>query len=79
MTATEQAGKRFGLQIRRWQLPSVDSFEAAFQGAAAAHVDAVDVLAYPFFNANRERLGQLAAKAGFRRFTNPLIMFARAA
>ncbi len=62
LTATEQAGKRLGLQIRRWQLPSVDSFEAAFQGAAAAHVDAVDVLAYPFFNANRERLGQLAAK-----------------
>jgi putative ABC transport system substrate-binding protein len=25
-------------------------------------VGAVDVLAYPFFNANRERLGQLAAK-----------------
>jgi putative tryptophan/tyrosine transport system substrate-binding protein len=62
LTATEQAGKRLGLQLRRWQLPSVDSFEAAFQGAAAAHVDAVDVLADPYFNANRERLGQLAAK-----------------
>ena len=62
LTVTEQIGKRLGLQLRRWDLPSVDSFEPAFQEAAAAHVDAVDVLAYPFFNANRGRLGQLAAK-----------------
>jgi putative ABC transport system substrate-binding protein len=62
LTATEQSGKKLGLQLHRWDLPSVETFEPAFQEAAAAHVGAVDVLAYPFFNANRERLGQLAAK-----------------
>ena len=43
-------------------LPSVDSYEPAFQKSAAAHVDAVDVLASPFFNANRERFAELATK-----------------
>jgi putative tryptophan/tyrosine transport system substrate-binding protein len=62
LVATEQAARGFGLQLHATQVPSVDRFEPAFQEAAAAHVDAVDVLAYPFFNANRERLGQLAAK-----------------
>jgi putative ABC transport system substrate-binding protein len=62
LVATEQAARGFGLQLHATQLPSVDAFEPAFQEAAAAHVDAVDVLASPFFNANRERLGQLAAK-----------------
>ena len=62
LAATEQAAQRLGLQLQVKQLPSVDAFEPAFQDAASAHVDAVDVLAYPFFNANRERLGQLAAK-----------------
>jgi putative ABC transport system substrate-binding protein len=62
LAATMQAGQKLGLQLHRWDLPSVDSFEPAFQEAASAHVDAVDVLAYPFFNANRQRLGELAAK-----------------
>jgi putative ABC transport system substrate-binding protein len=62
LAATEQAAQRLGLQLQVKQLPSVDAFEPAFQDAASAHVDAVDVLAHPFFNANRERLGQLAAE-----------------
>ena len=62
LATTEQAERKLGLQLHRWELPSVDSFERAFQEAAAAQVDAVDVLASPFFNANRERLGRLAAK-----------------
>ena len=45
------------------EAPKRRILEPAFQeAAAAAKVGAVDVLAYPFFNANRERLGQLAAK-----------------
>lgn len=62
LTATEAAGQRFGLRLHVEPLPSVDLFEPAFQRAATARVDAVDVLASPFFNANRERLAQLAAK-----------------
>ena len=63
LAATERVGQTLGLQLHEWKLPSVESFEPAFQeAAAAAKVGAVDVLAYPFFNANRERLGQLAAK-----------------
>jgi putative tryptophan/tyrosine transport system substrate-binding protein len=62
LATTEQAGRTLGLRLRTTQLSSVGSFEPAFQEAATAHVDGVDVLAQPFFNANRERLGQLAAK-----------------
>jgi putative ABC transport system substrate-binding protein len=62
LAATERVGQTLGLQLHEWTLPSVESFEPAFQEAATAKVGAVDVLAYPFFNANRERLGQLAAK-----------------
>ena len=59
---TEQTRRRLGLQLRVTALPSVDSFEPAFLDAANAHVDAVDVLASPFFNANRSLLAELAAK-----------------
>ena len=62
LLATERAAQAFGLQLRPAQLPSVDSFEPAFQEANVAHVDAVDVLGVPFFNANRELLGRLSAK-----------------
>jgi putative tryptophan/tyrosine transport system substrate-binding protein len=62
LATTEQAGRTLGLRLRTRQLPSVDSFEPAFQEAATEHVDAVDILAQPFFNANREQLGRLAAK-----------------
>jgi putative tryptophan/tyrosine transport system substrate-binding protein len=60
--ATEQAAQRLGLRLHPAQLRTLDSFEPAFQEAAAAHVEAVDVLSAPFFYANRERLVQLAAK-----------------
>jgi putative ABC transport system substrate-binding protein len=62
LDATEQTGRRLGLKLQATALPSVESFEPAFRDAAAAHVDAVDVLASPFFNANRSLLGELAAK-----------------
>jgi putative tryptophan/tyrosine transport system substrate-binding protein len=60
--ATEQAAQRLGLRLHPAQLRALDSFEPAFQEAAAAHVEAVDVMSAPFFYANRERLVQLAAK-----------------
>jgi len=62
LASAKRAGQAFGLKLRDWELPDVESFEPAFQGAAAAHMQAVDVLAKPFFNANRELLGRLAAK-----------------
>ncbi|MFI4997794.1 MAG: ABC transporter substrate-binding protein [Hyphomicrobiales bacterium] len=62
LEATERAGRRLGLQLQAMPLPNVDSYEPAFQKAGAGHVDAVDVLASPFFNANRSRFAELAAK-----------------
>jgi putative ABC transport system substrate-binding protein len=62
LDATEQTGRRLGLELRVTALPSVESLEPAFRDAAAAHVDAVDVLASPFFNANRSLFAELAAK-----------------
>jgi putative ABC transport system substrate-binding protein len=62
LAATEQTAQKLGLQLHEWSLPTVESFEPAFAAAAAAHVGAVDVMGHPFFNANRERFAELAAK-----------------
>ena len=62
LAATEQTAQKLGLKLQKWALPTVETIEPAFEAAAAAHVDAVDVLAHPFFNENRERLAELAAK-----------------
>jgi putative ABC transport system substrate-binding protein len=43
-------------------LNAPESFEPAFAAAAAERVEAVDVLAHPFFNEHRARLAELAAK-----------------
>ena len=61
-TAAEKAGQALGLQLHLWELASVDAFEPAFQEAAAAKMDGAYALSYPFFNANRERFAELAAK-----------------
>jgi putative ABC transport system substrate-binding protein len=62
LEATEETGRRLGLQLQAVPLPGIDAFELAFQQAAAARVDAVDVLASAFFMANRVRFAELAAK-----------------
>jgi putative ABC transport system substrate-binding protein len=62
LEATEQAGLKLGIRLEAMPLPDVGSYEAAFQKAEAAHVDAIDVLASAFFNANRKLLAQLARK-----------------
>jgi putative ABC transport system substrate-binding protein len=62
LTVTERTAQKLGLELQEWPLRTVEAIEPAFEAAAAAHVGAVDVLANPFFNENRERLAELAAK-----------------
>jgi putative ABC transport system substrate-binding protein len=62
LAATEQTAKKLDLKLQWWALTTVEAFEPAFGAAAGAHVGAVDVLAHPFFNQNRARLAELAAK-----------------
>ena len=59
---TERVGRTLGLQLRATPLPGIEAFEPAFQKAAAARVDAVDVLSSARFNGNRVRFAELAAK-----------------
>jgi putative tryptophan/tyrosine transport system substrate-binding protein len=62
LTAAGKAGQALGLQLHLWELGNVDAFEPAFREAAAAKMDGTYALAHPFFNANRERFAELAAK-----------------
>jgi putative ABC transport system substrate-binding protein len=59
---TEETGRRLGLKLRNFALAGVDTFEQAFAAVAAERLDAVDVLASAFFNANRGRFAELALK-----------------
>ena len=59
---TESAGRRLGLQLHRIDMRTSAEFERAFAEAGQAADEAVDVLASPFFNANRGRLVQLASR-----------------
>ena len=60
---TERTARAFGLAVRSWSVGSQEALSSAFQDASNAHVQALDVLAAPFFNvnANRTKLVQLAA------------------
>jgi putative tryptophan/tyrosine transport system substrate-binding protein len=62
LTSAEKAGQALSLQLHRRELANVDAFEPAFRAAAAAKMDGAYALSYPFFNANRERFAELAAK-----------------
>jgi putative tryptophan/tyrosine transport system substrate-binding protein len=59
---TESAAKRLGLQLHRIDMRTSAEFERAYAEAGQAADEAVDVLASPFFNANRVRLVQLASR-----------------
>ena len=59
---TERAAKRLGLQLHRIDIHTSGEFERAYAEAGRATDEAVDVLASPFFNANRVRLVQLASR-----------------
>jgi putative ABC transport system substrate-binding protein len=59
---TESAAKRLGLQMHRIDMRKSGEFERAYTEARQAADEAVDVLASPFFNANRAHLVQLALR-----------------
>jgi putative ABC transport system substrate-binding protein len=59
---TESAAERLGLQLHRVDLRTSGEFERAYAEAKRAADEAVDVLASPFFNANRGHLVELAAR-----------------
>jgi ABC-type uncharacterized transport system substrate-binding protein len=59
---TESAAKRLGLELHRIDISTSSEFERAYADAKQAACEAVDVLASPFFNANRGRLVQLASR-----------------
>ena len=62
LEATEEASRQLGLELQITPIVGTDAIEPAFQQAATARVDAVNVLASAFFNANRARFAELAAK-----------------
>ena len=51
-----------GVQLKLLQVSKTDDFEPAFQSAVSSQAEAINVLASAFFNANRKRLIELAAK-----------------
>lgn len=59
---TGRAGKALGLQLHRIDVHNAGEFERAYEEASQASDEAIDVLASPFFNANRARLVQLASR-----------------
>jgi putative ABC transport system substrate-binding protein len=61
-SATRDAGGRLGIELQVLVVSEPDDFEPAFQAAVAGRTEAINVLASPFFNTNRVRLSELAAK-----------------
>jgi len=62
LEATENSARGMGLETFTISVATPEEFDDAFKNAAEQHVEAIDVLASPFFNANRVRLVMLAAK-----------------
>jgi putative ABC transport system substrate-binding protein len=62
LRVSEETGRKLGLEFKARPLPGVDAFESAHEAARADGAEAIDVLASAFFNANRVRLIELAAK-----------------
>ena len=59
---TLSAARALNLETSVSEIGAPEEFEAAYAGAAAARMQAIDVLASPFFNANRAHLVELAAR-----------------
>lgn len=59
---TLAAARAHGLEATVVDVTSAEEFGAAFEAMLAARAQALDALASPFFNANRERLVELAAR-----------------
>jgi putative tryptophan/tyrosine transport system substrate-binding protein len=62
LEATEETGRRLGLKLQIFELPSVGSFEQAFAKAKAQRMEAVDVLSSAFFDANHDLFAELELK-----------------
>jgi putative tryptophan/tyrosine transport system substrate-binding protein len=61
-TATEEAGRSLGVALQVLEVAGPDAFEGAFQAAATARAEALDILSSAFFNAHKARLVELAGK-----------------
>ena len=59
---TVAAARTLNLEAPVSEIGAPEEFEAVYAAAAAARVQAIDVLASPFFNANRAQLVELAAR-----------------
>jgi len=59
---TLQAAETVGLETQLLEVTRSDEYEDAFRAAIEAHAEAINILASPIFNANRERLIGLAAQ-----------------
>jgi putative tryptophan/tyrosine transport system substrate-binding protein len=62
LEATEEAGRVLDVELQVLEIAGPDGFVSAFEAAIASHAEALDILASAFFNANKERLVELAAK-----------------
>jgi putative ABC transport system substrate-binding protein len=62
---TVKSARALGLEQPVFEVAGPGEFEAAFAAAAVAQAQAINVLASPFFNANRGRLIDLAAQHRF--------------
>jgi putative ABC transport system substrate-binding protein len=62
LTAAKAAAQRLGLTARTLKVAEVAEFENAFKTARSERVGAIHVLPSPYFNAQRARLIELAAR-----------------
>jgi putative tryptophan/tyrosine transport system substrate-binding protein len=59
---TEQASRSLGVETKVLEISGPDAFVGVFEAAAAARIDALDVLSSAFFNAHKDRIVALAAR-----------------
>jgi putative ABC transport system substrate-binding protein len=62
LTAAEASARKLGLTVRTLKVAEVAEFENAFKTARSERVGAIQVLPSPYFNAERVRLAELAAR-----------------
>ncbi len=62
LDTTVAAARSLGLEALVMEVGAPEEFEAAYAAAAGAGAQAIDVLASPFFNANRTQLVELAVR-----------------
>jgi putative ABC transport system substrate-binding protein len=60
--ATEEAARGRSVALQLLEVTGPETFERAFEAAASARADALDILSSGLFNANKARLVELAAR-----------------